>query len=271
LLSRRNNALNSRFPAVAAALNALESGTIVDGEVVALDEHGKPSFNRLQHGGATVHYFAFDLLAWKNKILTGLPLKQRRILLKQALANVGEPVRVSETLAADPEDLVRAAREQGLEGLIAKRSDSVYEAGQRSGAWVKLKVNKGQELVIGGYLSTAGCFGSLLVGYYEGKKLIFIAKIKNGFTPKLKQDLCQAFRKYETTTCPFANLPESKNARRGEALTADVMKRCVWLKPKLVAQIEFTDWTDANHLRHSRFVALRDDKAAAEVRKESGA
>jgi bifunctional non-homologous end joining protein LigD len=109
----------------------------------------------------------------------------------------------------------------------------------------------------------------LLVGYYEGPDLLFIAKIKNGFTPKLKQDLCRLFKDYETAVCPFANLPESKNARRGEALTATVMKRCVWLRPELVAQIEFTDWTDANHLRHSRFVALRDDKPAAEVRKET--
>jgi bifunctional non-homologous end joining protein LigD len=106
------------------------------------------------------------------------------------------------------------------------------------------------------------------VGYYEGSDLIFIAKVKNGFTPKMKQDLCRSFRDYETDVCPFANLPEPKNARRGEALTAAVMKRCRWLRPELVAHIEFTDWTDANHLRHSRFVALRDDKLARDVRKE---
>jgi bifunctional non-homologous end joining protein LigD len=269
LLSRRNNALNTRFPEVAEALSALDPGTMVDGEVVAMDEEGKPSFNRLQHGKGPVVYFAFDLLAWKGKSLLTLPLSQRRVLLRQALADVRGPVRISEPLAADPDDLIRAAREQGLEGLIAKRSSSVYEVGQRSGSWVKFKINKGQELVIGGYLSSTSCFTSLLVGYYEGVDLLFIAKIKNGFTPKLKQDLCRLFKDYETAACPFANLPESKNARRGEALTATVMKRCVWLRPELVAQIEFTDWTDANHLRHSRFVALRDDKPAAEVRKET--
>jgi bifunctional non-homologous end joining protein LigD len=84
----------------------------------------------------------------------------------------------------------------------------------------------------------------------------------------MKQELCRSFRDYETDVCPFANLPERKNARRGEALTATVMKRCTWLRPELVAHVEFTDWTDANHLRHSRFVALRDDKLAKDVRKE---
>ena len=156
-----------------------------------------------------------------------------------------------------------------MEGFIAKNANSVYEAGQRSGSWVKVKVNKGQELVIGGYINSTNCFSSLLVGYYEGKKLIFIAKIKNGFTPKLKRDLCDRFAEYITEEFPFDNLPEPRNARRGEALTADVMKKCTWLRPELVAQVEFTDWTDANHLRHSRFVALRDDVDATEVRKEN--
>jgi bifunctional non-homologous end joining protein LigD len=268
LLSRRNNLLNARFANVAAALDALEDGTMVDGEIVALDESGRPSFNLLQNGGGANVFYAFDLLAWKGKSLLGLPLEQRRTLLGQALAGLGDPVRLSETLDADPDALIAAARAQGLEGLIAKRANSIYEPGQRSGAWVKFKVNKGQELVIGGYLGVSDCFGSLLVGYYEGSDLIFIAKVKNGFTPKMKQDLCRSFGAYETDACPFANLPEPKNARRGEALTAAVMKRCRWLRPELVAHIEFTDWTDANHLRHSRFVALRDDKLARDVRKE---
>lgn len=177
-------------------------------------------------------------------------------------------MRLVEPSQAEPEALIRAAREQGLEGLIAKRSNSLYEAGQRSGAWVKLKLNKGQELVIGGYIQATDFFSSLLVGYYEGKDLIFIAKIKNGYTPKLKRELCRLFKNYETSECPFSNLPEPKNARRGEALTATAMKRCTWVRPELVAHIEFTDWTDANHLRHSRFVALREDKIASEVHNE---
>jgi bifunctional non-homologous end joining protein LigD len=268
LLSRRNNALNGRFPEVAKALADLEDGTILDGEVVAFDDNGNPSFNKLQNNQGPFFYFAFDLLAWKGKSLLSIPLIERRAALQQAAASIREPVRVSETLTADPDDLILAARKQGLEGLIAKRTSSIYEPGQRSGSWVKFKINKGQELVIGGYINAPDCFGSLLVGYYEGDDLIFNAKIKNGFTPKLKKELCQMFASYQTTECPFANLPEPRNARRGEALTAAVMKKCTWLRPELVAQIEFTDWTDANHLRHSRFVALRDDKDPHDVRKE---
>jgi bifunctional non-homologous end joining protein LigD len=110
----------------------------------------------------------------------------------------------------------------------------------------------------------------LLVGYYEGKDLIFIAKVRNGFTPALRREVAKNFPQLRTVNCPFANLPEPASARRGEAITAEVMPKIQWLRPKLVAQIEFTDWTKGNHLRHSRFVALRDDKKASEVIKEHG-
>jgi ATP-dependent DNA ligase len=166
--------------------------------------------------------------------------------------------------------VIRAVREQGLEGIVAKRRNSIYEPGARSGAWVKYKVNQGQELVIGGYIPGALHFDSLLVGYYEGERLIFVAKVRNGFVPRTREQVAERFRGLETTECPFANLPEPIGARRGEALTAEVMKKCRWLKPVLVAQIEFTEWTDANHLRHSRFVGLRDDKDAREVSREFG-
>ena len=102
----------------------------------------------------------------------------------------------------------------------------------------------------------------------EGNRLLFIGKVKNGFTPHLKREVLARLGPYETTECPFANLPEPKGARRGEALTAEVMRKCKWVRPEVVAQIEFTDWTDANHLRHSRFAGLRDDKDPREVRKE---
>ena len=122
--------------------------------------------------------------------------------------------------------------------------------------------------MIGGYKPGTNGFESLLVGYYEGRNLIFVAKIKNGFTPALRRQVAKHFKGLETTVCPFANLPEPRNARRGEALTAEVMEKMQWLQPKLVGQIEFTEWTTNNHLRHSQFVALRDDKNAKEVTRE---
>jgi len=131
-----------------------------------------------------------------------------------------------------------------------------------------VKVNQGQELVIGGYMPGKNGFQSLLVGYYEGERLLFNAKVKNGLVPHVREAVYRRMKPLETDECPFDNLPEPKGARRGEALTAEVMKKCRWVKPKLVAQIEFTDWTEANHLRHSRFAGLRDDKDPREVRRE---
>ena len=164
--------------------------------------------------------------------------------------------------------LIEAAKSRGLEGVIAKQKDSKYEIGRRSGAWVKFKTDQGQELVIGGYMPGKDGFDSLLAGYYEGARLLFIGKIKNGFDPQTKREVAARFPALETGECPFANLPEPRNARRGEALTATVMKKCRWLRPELVAQVNFTEWTKADHLRHSRFAGLREDKDPREVRKE---
>jgi bifunctional non-homologous end joining protein LigD len=199
-----------------------------------------------------------------------LPLaKRRELLAKYAPRGAADPLRLSETLPGPAADLIAAASEQGLEGIVAKRASSIYEPGERSGAWLKYKTNQSQELVVGGYMPGRYGFDSLLVGYYEGNRLIFNAKVKNGFTPAVKKAVMERFRGLETDRCPFANLPEPRNARRGEALTAEVMQKCRWLKPKLVAQVEYTDWTAANHLRHSRFAGLRDDKDARQVVRES--
>lgn len=241
---------------------------IIDGEIVALDEKGRPSFNLLQNrqaSDAPVFFYAFDLLAYRERSLAGLPLKTRRALRARALQGVSDPIRVSQILDAEPVELTAAAREQGLEGIVAKRLNSTYESGKRRGAWVKYRVTPGQELVIGGYKPGKDGFESLLVGYYERGKLMFLGKVRNGFVTAVKRRIFERFRKLGRDASPFANLPEPRNARRGEALTAEAMKKYCWLKPELVAQVEFTNWTAANHLRHARFVALRDDKKAREV------
>ena len=272
LFSRRGNILNDRFPIIAAAFSFLPNDTIVDGELVVLDVDGRPLFSDLHNARFTpdaLHVYIFDLLAYQGKDLRKLPLVDRVSLLKRyALKGMRDPVRLSAVFKASAAELVAAAKKAGLEGVIAKRADSRYESGDRSGAWVKYKTNKGQELVIGGYKPGSNGFDYLLVGYYEGKDLIFIAKIRNGFTPALRREIARNFARLKTSQVPFANLPEPANARRGEAITAEVMKTIQWLRPKLVAQIEFTEWTKGNHLRHSRFVALRDDKKPSEVVKE---
>jgi bifunctional non-homologous end joining protein LigD len=272
LFSRRGNNLSNIYPTITRAFSFLPDNTIVDGELVVLDEQGRPSFSALQKSRFTpdaLHFYVFDLLAYQGRDLRKLPLVERRELLEgYVLKGMRDPIRLSAVFNTSPEPLIAAAKKSGLEGVIGKRAGSRYESGERSGAWVKYKTNKGQELVIGGYKPGTTGFEYLLVGYYEGKDLIFIAKIRNGFTPALRLEIAKSFPKLRTSVCPFANLPEPASARRGEAITADVMKKIKWLRPKLVAQIEFTEWTKGNHLRHSKFVGLRSDKKASEVVKE---
>jgi bifunctional non-homologous end joining protein LigD len=272
LFSRRGNNLNNRFPQIARAFDFLPDETVIDGEIVALDEQGRPSFANLTRPGATrqrLYFYAFDVLAYLGRDVKKVPLLNRRSLLdNHVLADLVEPVRISSMIDADPHELIEAIREQGLEGIIAKRVDSVYESGERSGNWVKFKTDQSQEFVIGGYKPAGDNFEYLLAGYYESNDLIFIAKIKNGFVPALRREVAKHFKGLVTNVCPFANLPEPRTARRGEALTLDVMKKMRWLKPRLVAQIEYTEWTKENHLRHSRFAGLRDDKNARQVVRE---
>ncbi len=143
-----------------------------------------------------------------------------------------------------------------------------YEPGQRSGAWQKMRINKGQEFVIAGYTVGGATFDALVFGYYEGSKLLYASRTRNGFTPRLREELLKRFRGLEITKCPFANLPEPRGGRWSQGLTAAKMEECRWIKPVLVGQFEFTEWTPDNHLRHSRFVALREDKRAMEVGRE---
>jgi bifunctional non-homologous end joining protein LigD len=129
-------------------------------------------------------------------------------------------------------------------------------------------VNKGQELVIGGYVPSGRNFDSIIVGYYRDEELHYVARVRNGFVPEVRAAVFARFRSLETDRCPFANLPQKDKGRWGYGLTAEKMKECRWLKPKLIAQIEYADWTEGDHLRHSKFIGLRDDKEAQEVRKE---
>jgi DNA ligase D-like protein (predicted ligase) len=268
LWSRRANLFTNQFPHIARGCERLPPGTLVDGEVVALDESGRVSFNLLQHHRSKAQallYYVFDVLVHRGRRLLSEPLERRRQVLAEAIKGNASPIALSESLDGSALDLVRVAKEFGFEGIVAKRKDSVYEPGKRTGAWVKYRVNRGQEFVIGGY-TLDNPFDALIVGYYEGERLLYAAKVRNGFVPQLRRDVATKFKGLQIDTCSFANLPERK--RTQWALTTEEMKNCVWLKPKLVAQIEFTEWTPDGHLRHSRFVGLREDKAAREVVRE---
>ena len=272
LRSRNDKDFSGRYPAIAAALKAMPDETVIDGEVVALDSDGRPSFNALQNYGSStgpLFYYVFDVMVLAGKDVMGQPLETRRELLRRkVLAKLADPIRESPQLEATLPQLIQSVKAQGLEGLVAKRRDSRYEPGQRSGAWQKMRVNQGQEFVIGGYTPSARSFDALVFGYYDGDKLIYVARTRNGFTPGSRDALFRRFKGLETAKCPFSNLPESKSGRWGAGLTAAKMEECRWLKPVLVGQFEFLEWTPDNHLRHSRFVGLREDKKAKDVGRE---
>jgi bifunctional non-homologous end joining protein LigD len=272
LRSRNDNDFTIRYPAIVKGLAKLPDETVIDGEVVALDEAGRTSFNILQNYGssaATVIYYVFDVPVLGGQNLTGEPLERRRELLRERiLPTLSEPIRHSPELNASLADLIESVRAQALEGLVAKRRYSLYEPGQRSGAWQKLRINQGQDFVIGGYTLGSKNFDALIFGYYEGDRLLYAARTRNGFIPGLRQQLFNAFRVLETPECPFVNLPEARSGRWGQGLTAAKMKECRWLRPVLAGQFEFTEWTPENHLRHSRFVGLREDKKPLDVRRE---
>jgi DNA ligase D-like protein (predicted ligase) len=273
LRSRNNKDFNTKYPGIVKGLDPLLDETVIDGEVVAMDDAGRPSFNALQNYGSPqmpIVYYVFDVLVLAGRSVMAEPLSARRDLLRShILPKLGEPIRECPQLNASLPDLIDVVRAHGLEGLIAKRLDSIYEPGQRSGAWRKMRINQGQEFVIGGYTPTANSFDALIFGYHEGDRLLYVARTRNGFTPASRQQLCRRFRGLETSECPFVNLPEPRGGRWGQGLTAEKMKECRWLKPALVGQFEYLEWTPDGHLRHPRFVALREDKKAGDVRRET--
>jgi DNA ligase D-like protein (predicted ligase) len=271
LFSRNRKSFNKRFPQIVDGLEDLPDETVIDGEVVALDVTGRPDFNLLQNfrdAASRIVYYAFDMLVYQGRDLTRLPLKDRRELMLSSLKLRSNRVFASEFFAVSAQIMLQSAREQGLEGIIGKRKDSVYESGMRSGAWIKRRINAAQEFVIGGY--TPGPYGvdAIIVGYYRGKDLVYVARTRNGFVPASRRRVFEKLRPLTVTQCPFLNLPETRKARWGEALTAEKMKKCVWVRPEIVAQIEFLEWTDADHLRHAKFRGLREDKDARQVVKE---
>jgi ATP-dependent DNA ligase len=156
----------------------------------------------------------------------------------------------------------------GLEGVIGKRKDSRYEPGKRTGSWIKHRINRGQELVIGGYFPGPHGFDSIILGYYKGDDLVYVTRTRNGFVPASRRQVFSRLKSLVIEKCPFVNLPDTRKSRFGEELNAEKMKKAIWVEPEIVAQIEFLEWTEADRLRHSKFVGLREDKDPRRVVKE---
>jgi bifunctional non-homologous end joining protein LigD len=269
--SRNDKEMAATYPEVAAAGARLRAASaVVDGEIVAVDETGRPSFQALQHRAAhpahAIAFYAFDLLHRDGKDLTRIPLVQRQAALAEIVRGSG--VLLSAPLPGTASQVIDAVRGLGLEGVIAKRKDSKYDTGIRTGAWVKLKLDRQQEFVIGGYRPGPHGIDALLVGFYDGRSLRFAGKVRAGFTPHVRRQVFSALQPLLTSACPFADLPDSRTSHWGGGVTAEQMDEMQWVKPRLVAQIRFVEWTADDHLRHAAFLGLREDKAPRAVTRE---
>src|SRR6266513_2060019 len=277
LISRNGNKLDARFPEIAEAVKNLPvEDCVIDGEVVALDQEGRSSFQLLQAlemegRKAPLRFYVFDLLELDGKSLLGLPLEQRKQVLATLCENVGDPIRYSGEISGDVKSLLAEVQRRGLEGLIGKQRNSVYEVGRRSGAWIKLKCVNEQEFVIGGYTPPGGSrkyFGAILVGYYERGKLRFAGKVGSGFTEKSLSILHKKFREEEREDCPFIDLPSKQGGAWVQGITPSMMKKMHGVNPKFVAEIKFAEWTRDGKLRQPVFLGIREDKNPREITRE---
>lgn len=278
LLSRNENELAGRFPEIVEAIKNLPAREcVIDGEVVALDKEGRSSFQLLQAlelegRKSPVRFYVFDLLQLDGKGLIKLPLTQRKGLLEKLCETIGDPIRLSGEIGSDATKLLAEVKRHGLEGLIGKQRDSVYQPGRRSGAWIKLKCVNQQEFVIGGYTPPQGSrkyFGAIFVGYYRDEKLLFAGKVGTGFTGKLLSMLHRKFGQEERDDCPFVDLPSKQNGKWVQAITPSMMRKMHWVNPVFVCEVKFAEWTRDGKLRAPVFMGLREDKKPSEAVREA--
>jgi bifunctional non-homologous end joining protein LigD len=253
LLSRNGIDRSQGYATIAGAVKALRPRTLLlDGEVVAFDRSGVSRFQLLQQGNSTLHYAVFDLLFCDGKDLRRKPLSERRTLLEK-IVPASKEILISRRLAADGMKAYATAKKKGYEGLVAKDSSSPYIAG-RSRFWLKVKVHQEDEFIIVGYTAPAGArqhFGALLLGAYKGQKLLYVGKVGTGFSHRTLASLLGKFR-------PLAQKnPSVENPPRERDVT--------YVKPRLVAQIAYEEWTADQKLRQPVFLGLRDDKSAKDV------
>ena len=267
LVSRNRNDLTGRFPELAKTLAkaARSPECVVDGEVCALDEQGRPSFSAMQQGrpGTPLVYAVFDVLEIDGEPVTRLPLVERRARLEALLDAKQKAVQLSAAFD-DGEALYTAAQEQGLEGVMAKRPASPYQEGKRTRDWLKVKTSGRQEFVVVGYTKGEGRranrFGSLVLAVERDATLQWVGNVGTGFDDRTLADLLAKLQPLARDASPLAVVPTMPRVRKGDV---------VWVEPRLVAEVRFAEWTHDGHLRAPVFVGLRDDKAPADVHRES--
>lgn len=263
LMSRNGNDLTGRFPSVARAVEQASRSpdVVVDGEICALDERGKPSFGALQTGSGTLVFYTFDVLELDGQALLARPLAERRRVLTEIVA----PSRAVQISSAfdDGRALLAAVEQQGLEGVVAKRVSSRYQPGRRSRDWLKVKTSGRQEFVVAGYTRgegrRAGGFGALVLAVNEAGVLRWAGNVGTGFTDGEIERVRARLRPLERAASPFAEPPKMPRVRRDAV---------VWVEPSVVAEVRFAEWTHEGRLRAPVYLGLRDDKPAGEVRRE---
>lgn len=263
LYSRNDLSFSERFPEVAESLRKIDHDVILDGEIVVLDKKGVPSFQMIQDHlkdrGGEVVYYVFDILELDGKNLMSTPLIERKKVLEKTLPRVAH-LEYGDFVEGRGIDFFEAAKKRGLEGIMAKEAKSEYRQGERGDKWLKIKARKRQEAVIGGFTApreSRKYFGSLLMGVFEKGKLNYIGHSGGGFSEEDLKTLYEKLRPLEIEESPFENTPGI-----GEPVT--------WVKPVLVGELEYTEWTKEGLMRQPVFLGLREDKIPGEVSKETG-
>ncbi len=261
LYSRNLISFDKKFFPISEALRKLRFEALLDGEIVVVDDQGRPDFQKLQHYGDSkgghLLYYVFDLLYFRGHDLTSLPLVRRKELLKKILPS-GQKIRFSDHVWKEGVLFYNAAKEKGLEGIVAKHSESVYEVGRRSRQWLKVKTHLTQEAVVTGFTEPGGSrkhFGALVLGVYEGSELTYIGHVGGGFSEKDLKNIRGKLELLIQKKCPFAVKPETNAV-------------VTWVKPEVVCEVALSGWTADGVMRQPVFLRLREDKAAHEVMRE---
>jgi bifunctional non-homologous end joining protein LigD len=271
--------MSADFPQVVSELEKLKCrDAVIDGEIVALDPKGRSRFQLLQNRGASassqrIVYFVFDLMQVDGISLVPTDLADRVERLRSLIGRGGRHLQCSKGFNTEPSVLFAEAKKNGLEGIIAKRPGSPYEPDRRSGAWIKCKVMAEQEFVIGGFTQPQNSrkhFGAILVGYSDGGRLRYAGKVGTGFDERTLDDLHGTLMGRRATKCPFSDLPSMRQSRFGAGMGPAEMRKVTWVKPSLVAQIRFSEWTGDGLLRQPVYLGLRRDKPARDVVREPG-
>ena len=269
LSSRNVKSFNDKFYPIYEELKTWKMKVVLDGEIVSINEKGMADFSSLQgwrsEADGQLMYYVFDILWYEGKDLMKLPLHQRREILKAVLPQ-SESIKISENFETNGIEFFKLAEEMALEGIMAKKTESLYYPGIRSKDWLKIKTEERQEVVIGGFTkneNSAKKFSSLLVGVFKNKQLIFTGKIGTGFTMKLQNELMQKFEPLIISNCPFKNEPDVNQPSRFRPNPPKAA--AVWLKPELICEVSYREMTRDGVMRHPSFEGLREDKKPEEV------